>query len=70
MSCSSVSPLFLFVFVVGLCCFPCDARRPRAFVHIGPHKTGTTAIQTALVHKVSFTLLLPFRLRSFQGQEF
>ena len=72
MDSSSFSPLFyrlLFVFVVGLCCFSCDARRPRAFVHIGPHKTGTTAIQTTLVHlaqdnKVSFTLLLPFLLRS------
>ena len=57
---SSFSSLFyrlLFVFVVVELCSPCDARRPRAYIHIGPHKAGSTTVQYVLAglhDKVSF----------------
>ena len=62
-SSSSLFYRLLFVFVVFVVLCPCDARRPRAFIHIGPHKTGSTTIQTTLstlYDQVSFLLFLKF----------
>ena len=39
-----------------------DGRKPRAFIHIGPHKTGSTSIQSAIVNISSLVKAFLFLL--------